>query len=439
MFAQTNLQEPPKQRILFVLDASGSMKKQWGSNTKFEIAKKMLYQLADSIATNEDNIELGIRVFGHQHPRGEFNCTDSNLEVPFAADYNILFKESLEKVQPQGHTPIAYSLLQAAADFPEDDQAINSIILITDGEENCEGNPCEASALLQEKRITINPFIIGLDIEDSVVSNFDCIGTFVNAKDETSFQKVLVSTVASVTAETTFEVNLISDKGGHITNTAFSMIDAYSGTYLYNFIHAITKEGKSDTMRMDPRGTYTIQVHMKPNLFVENIQLEVGKHNIINIPIRKGFIAFKHQQLYDEHAAHFVVKENGESDILFNYELQNDQFLVGNYYITSTFVPLEPLQLRTIPLESTLSLNIPSNGTLSIDNKSAKLASIYTKQDDKYVLVKDLGVVSSDYSTKLQPGDYILVFVSRNTKDSNSTSRKAFTIYSQKTSVVALK
>ncbi|MBK9638483.1 MAG: hypothetical protein IPO63_11975 [Bacteroidetes bacterium] len=51
----------------------------------------------------------------------------------------------MEEISPSGTTPIARSLEECGGDFPKS-QARNIIILITDGIEECNGDPCAVSA-----------------------------------------------------------------------------------------------------------------------------------------------------------------------------------------------------------------------------------------------------------------------------------------------------
>src|ERR1044071_5554322 len=74
---------PQKTRILFVLDASGSMQAAWENNvSRMDAAKGILTKLVDSLKNNQ-NLELALRVYGHRYPRQANNCQDSFLEVPF--------------------------------------------------------------------------------------------------------------------------------------------------------------------------------------------------------------------------------------------------------------------------------------------------------------------------------------------------------------------
>ncbi len=77
-FGQAQLSNSAK-RVLFVLDASGSMDAQWGETSKMDIAKETLLELVDSVQRQDPTLSIGLRVFGHQYPRNENNCTDSEI------------------------------------------------------------------------------------------------------------------------------------------------------------------------------------------------------------------------------------------------------------------------------------------------------------------------------------------------------------------------
>ncbi|MGZ4057182.1 MAG: vWA domain-containing protein, partial [Bacteroidia bacterium] len=153
----------PLTRIEFVFDASFSMFGQWQSGMKMDIAKKMLSDFLDSIK-GVGNLEVALRCYGHQVPlRPERSCTDTKLEVPFNSNLSTsinAIKNRLKTIVPKGTTPIAYTLEQCGGDFPSasNPNLRNIIILITDGIEECDGDPCAVSLALQKKGIILKPF-----------------------------------------------------------------------------------------------------------------------------------------------------------------------------------------------------------------------------------------------------------------------------------------
>jgi Ca-activated chloride channel family protein len=80
-----------------------------------------------------------------------------------------------------GTTPIARSLEKAAGDFP-DLTARNVIILITDGIEACDEDPCAVSRALQAKGIVLKPFVIGIGIEEANQYSLKCVGNYYDAR-----------------------------------------------------------------------------------------------------------------------------------------------------------------------------------------------------------------------------------------------------------------
>ena len=120
VYGQEYEQKPPERtRILFLLDGSGSMLAEWGPTLKINVAKRFLAQFVDSLRTDPD-LELALRVYGHQYHRKYQRCDDSKLEVQFGKDNHTQLIQKLNQVNPQGTTPLAYSLEQAAGDFPEE-------------------------------------------------------------------------------------------------------------------------------------------------------------------------------------------------------------------------------------------------------------------------------------------------------------------------------
>src|SRR5687768_5373768 len=64
---QVKSTQPSQQqftRILFLFDASQSMFGRWETNNKFEIAKKLLSEIVDSLHSI-NNVEMALRVYGH--------------------------------------------------------------------------------------------------------------------------------------------------------------------------------------------------------------------------------------------------------------------------------------------------------------------------------------------------------------------------------------
>ena len=143
LFSILNFNAQELTRILFILDASNSMNAKWTMDqTRIQAAKELLAKEIDGLV-GTPNLEVALRVYGHQSPiTATFqDCNDTKLEVPFAPDNYQAIKNRIKSIQAKGTTPIARSLEAAAEDFP-DRESRNIIILITDGVEACDNDPC---------------------------------------------------------------------------------------------------------------------------------------------------------------------------------------------------------------------------------------------------------------------------------------------------------
>ena len=124
-----------KTRILFIFDASQSMNGKWERLTKLNVARDFLIAMIDSLEL-ENNVEMALRVYGHQSAFPPQDCEDTKLEVPFSPKNAGVIRQTLRYLNAKGTTPIAYALSKAETDFPKSSElSRNVIILITDGVE----------------------------------------------------------------------------------------------------------------------------------------------------------------------------------------------------------------------------------------------------------------------------------------------------------------
>ncbi len=95
----------PTTRILFVLDASNSMSGLWESDIKINIARRILISMVDSLQ-QIDNVQMALRVYGHQSPVPPQDCNDTKLEVPFDKNNASIIRQRLRFITPKGPLPL---------------------------------------------------------------------------------------------------------------------------------------------------------------------------------------------------------------------------------------------------------------------------------------------------------------------------------------------
>jgi Ca-activated chloride channel family protein len=429
-------QQNKTSRILIILDASGSMASKWNTQVKFDLAKEILVNLTDSMYKSNKNIEFGLRVLGHQSPRADKNCKDSKLEVPFGKNNSAQIKTVLSKITPKGQTPIAYSLLQAAVDFPKDTLANHSIILITDGIETCDGNACDAAKELAAKRISVKPFVVGLGVTDSMKNFYKCVGTFYDVAEENEFGNVISAVVKQALNRTTVQVNLL-DKNGipTVTDIEFSLVDHTTGKSRYQLVHRLDTKQNPDTLLIDPKGIYDIIVHSIPSVTKENIELTPGKHNIIALDVPQGTLSLELEGTIAKfEGLQCIVRKTGTQEILYVQDFKTQmKYLEGIYDLEILSTPRIYKSGIEISSGKTTAIKIPIPGILIFTPSELGVASVFTRENEKMIKVIDFHSISTVQTIFLQPGKYQLIYRPDKGKQAKRTKVIDFEILSTKT------
>jgi Ca-activated chloride channel homolog len=429
LMAQKKSPEQPT-RILFLFDASQSMYARWETNTKYEVAKKMLGEMVDSLQGMQ-NLELAMRVYGHTKKYPPQDCDDTRLEVPFGRDNGFSIKKRLEEISPSGTTPIARSLEECGGDFPKS-PARNIIILITDGIEECNGDPCAVSAMLQKKGIALKPFVIGLGLNKDFIKQFECVGNYFDATDEVQFKNAFNIVITQALNNTTAQVNLLDIHSHPVeTNTSITFYDQRSGAVLYNFMHTINAKGVPDTVQIDPLGMYRVTAHTLPSVSKDSVTLTAGKHNIIALDVPQGDLQLRIDGANEYKKLYAIVRKNGESATL-NVQDFNDvtRYLVGDYDLEVLTIPRIYINKINIAQSKTTSVQIPTPGIATIISNAPGYGDILVEKDNKLEWVDRISLNSVKESIVLQPGLYRIVFRPKNSQSVIYTIEKTFRIAS---------
>lgn len=438
---QVPVYKPNVNRVLFVLDVSGSMKEKWGERVKYDVAKQLLYKLIDSVEKKNPNVEFAVRAFGYQYDKGQRNCKDTKLLVPFAKNNAENIKQALDRIKPQGMTPIAYSLQQAANDFPADAKSLNSIIIITDGNENCDGNPCQASQKLLDKRISLRPFIVGLNGGDDFVQKLKCIGEVLDTKDEPSLYNTVGVIIKQTLNTTTAQINLLDAAGNPtLTNLPFTLYDHASGKMLYNFIHTINEKGNPDTLYLDPVGVYDLELHTYPPIKKTDIELVPGKHNIIavDVPVGDVTVTCAGASLATNNAQVLMRPAAAPKTILNVQDLNETESYVASPFIIEILTTPALLIDTTVAAMTANMLAIPNYGTLSITSTDKYSAAVFRELNNTQQLVDRFDITNRVDNHKYQPGEYMLVYKPKTSYDSEATKTHRFKVEEGRMVVVTL-
>ncbi len=431
---------PAKTRILFLLDASGSMFARMERDTRINVAKKLLSNIVDSLQ-GATNVELALRVYGHTSPPAKRDCRDTRLEVPFRKNNHDDIKKRIQSISPKGTTLIAYSLQQAAYDFPLEPNTRNVIILITDGIEECQGDPCAISEALQSKGVVLKPFIIGLGSTADFQKAFECVGRYYDANTEQQFNDVLNMVVSQALNNTTAQVNLLDIYSRPTeTNVNMTFYETERGTMLYNYMHTINERGNPDTILLDPLYKYKMVVHTIPPIVKDNIIVTAGKHTVIGVDAPQGELLVKIDGLTNYDNLKFIVRPSNQNKTLHVQNAnQKEKYIVGKYDLEVLTLPRMFFKDASVDQNMVTTIQIPQPGKLNITCPIQTFyMDIYQVIRGELVWVHKLPVDQQRHTVIIQPGDYKLIYRGKGATRSNNTFIREFKITSSQATNLTL-
>ena len=153
----------PGIAVEVILDASGSMLQRLGSQRRIEIAKETLTRLVQQ--TIPASVPFALRVFGKE----EGSCR-SDLEIPLQPIDAAAASQRIASIEARNNakTAIATSLEQSLNDLAGA-SGERLLVLITDGEETCGGDPAAAIAALGQSGLPVTLNIVGFAIDDNTL------------------------------------------------------------------------------------------------------------------------------------------------------------------------------------------------------------------------------------------------------------------------------
>ncbi|MBS1990116.1 MAG: VWA domain-containing protein [Cyanobacteria bacterium SZAS LIN-3] len=176
--------------ILFIVDGSRSMLESLEPRVqKIDAAKQVLQNALSRIPPD---VNLGLRVFGQGYNGAnsslfagglggldiQSECRNTALWVPIGKGNRRAIIEKVRDLKPYGMTPLAYSIAQAAFTDFRNCQGSKVIILITDGADTCNGDPCTViKQLLPRYGIKIKVDVVGLSLhrEPQARNQLNCV------------------------------------------------------------------------------------------------------------------------------------------------------------------------------------------------------------------------------------------------------------------------
>jgi len=153
--------------VLFVFDGSGSMWGQVEGKTKIELAKQAMTGLVKGFPEGTD---MGLIAYGH---RRDGDCNDIETLAPAGSSKEAILK-AVNSINPKGKTPLTKAIQFAAGQLKNRD-APASIVVISDGMESCNADPCATAKAVRKAGVNLKLHVIGFDVKKDEAEQLQCI------------------------------------------------------------------------------------------------------------------------------------------------------------------------------------------------------------------------------------------------------------------------
>ncbi len=226
--------------VELILDSSGSMSEPMPgmeNQSRMDAAQAAMREVIERIP-ERDGLNVGLRVYGHRGGNSEEDrprsCRSTELLVPMQGVAKEALLARVESTTPTGWTPLALALDAATADFAAGGESVtNAIIMVTDGEETCGGNPCQVAGALHAAEIEVTTHVVGFALTSDQQDAVRCIaeeggGQLFAADDAATLSEAVFAALAHVETAppaTAVAAATETEVGGYVGGNAFGMLD----------------------------------------------------------------------------------------------------------------------------------------------------------------------------------------------------------------------
>ena len=181
-------------KVMVVMDSSGSMWGQIDGRSKRDIAREAVRAMVDS---NPDLGSAGLIAYGH---RRKGDCKD--IELMRSPGARVPLADAVDKLVPVGKTPLT-AAVETAADALKIEENRATVILVTDGIETCDADPCAAGLSLEERGIDFTTHVIGFGLSADEGRQVACLaeetgGRYIEASNAGELSEALKSVAEAV-------------------------------------------------------------------------------------------------------------------------------------------------------------------------------------------------------------------------------------------------
>lgn len=187
--------------VLVALDSSGSMIGKVRGKTKIALAKEAIASFANQLPKST---QVGLTVYGHKGSNQQVDkavsCAGIETFYPISQLDNIRLSQAVDSFQPTGFTPLAATLDLLNQNFSTYDSATNQnvVYVVSDGIDNCDGDPVTAARQLHTSNAKVIVNVIGLNVNQAARRQLRAVaeaggGTFFSVRSENELNQAFES------------------------------------------------------------------------------------------------------------------------------------------------------------------------------------------------------------------------------------------------------
>ena len=186
--------------------------------------------------------------------------------------------------------------------------------------------------------------------------------------------------------------------------------------------------------------TYDLVVHTLPPVFLDSITLVSGEHLTATLRTPQGYLDLRvgsNDRIVKNMFA--VVRQHGDDKTLNVQNFgDNKKYICGSYDLEILTLPRIYMEDVKISQGRTTTIDIPLPGIVVIRKSVNGFGSLYVERGGKLDWIYDLRENILQETLVLQPGNYQVVFRSKNTDRAMYTIENKFTVMPGGTSNVNL-
>lgn len=322
-------------KLVILLDASNSM---WGKvdgQHKISIARNKLTSLLESTPQQYD---IGLIAYGN---RRKSDCNDISIMAEPGSYTNVELLQQALAIMPKGRSPLGAALQQAA-------KLGNNILLVSDGNESCDADPCAISKQLKADNPELHINILAFQTNPN--QSLECItantgGTLLPANAQLTWQAI-TENLKSIPIHTPEPKPVTSHEPGTIklsasaSNRPGNLVASFL-VYDENDHHVASYTAQTEVEQNIAPGAYRVdmlwgELKQSHPLNIVSAQtttyhFDLGPMGIINLEATNG-----NQQAVDANFTIYTQDDHYFASRLLKHKI-NEDIPVGTYRITASF------------------------------------------------------------------------------------------------------